>query len=75
MKRTLKIFILGLIFFTLNSCTALYVGFVSNTNVQPHVRKEMIINEKRIAEERRKIDKIHATRKREIIKAQKKSWK
>ena len=68
---------LFIIFITLiiNGCSTIYVTITMNQGVQPHVKKEMIENDKRLRKEQREIDKIHKQQKRKVTKAQQKTWK
>jgi len=75
MKKLPKILLYLIIFLMLNGCATLYVNSTAGKGVQPDVKKEMVLNEKRIREERRAIDKGHKQQRKAIEKAQNKSWK
>ena len=59
----------------LNGCASLYVSSIVNPGVQPHVRKEMVKNEKERRIKTKAIDKGHKEQRIRIQKAQKQPWK
>jgi hypothetical protein len=75
MDKLLKKLIIIILFLFFNGCSSLYVTTTMNKGVQPHVKKEMIKNHKRLNKQEREIYKIHKQRRREIKRAQQKSWK
>ena len=74
MKQLSKILLSLLVFLMLNGCATIYVHRTANQGVQPHVKKEMVKNEKRIREEQRKTSKVHNERRTKVKNAQKQPW-
>lgn len=74
MKRLLKILLVLVIFLMVNGCASIYVNQTANPGVQPHVKKEMVKNEKRIRKEQRKTNKVHNERKGVVKNAQNQPW-
>ncbi len=70
MKKVIKIILLIVMFFMLNGCSAMYVNNTVGVGVKPHVKKEMVKNERRRRIEKRKIDKAHSKRRRKVNKLQ-----
>lgn len=58
----------------MNGCSALYVQQTAG-GVKPHVKKEMIANEKARRIHDRELARIHYQRKLDIERAQDQSWK
>jgi len=70
MKKLINVFILIVLMFLLNGCAAMYVSVNNTHNIKPHVKKELIENEKRRRIKQRKLNKIHRERRFEIDKVQ-----
>jgi len=70
MNKLPKILLTLIVFLMLNGCASLYVTSTVGPGVQPHVRAQMVETEKRMAKERREVDKIHRQQKRRIERAQ-----
>jgi PBP1b-binding outer membrane lipoprotein LpoB len=75
MKKLYRVLLIIFITLIINGCSTLYVTTTMSQGVQPHVKKEMIENDKRLRKEQRETNKIHRERQREINKAQQRPWK
>lgn len=74
MKRLSTVILMCIVFLMLNGCAAMYVNSTVGQGVQPHVKKEMVKNEKRIRKEQRQKNKVHSERRRIINTAKQQPW-